>query len=111
MAYDEHLADRIREILGRSRSVSERKMFGGLCFMFNGNMVCGVLKDEMVAKIPREDHNRVIAQKHVRSFDFTGKPMVGIVYVGPGALRSKKDLSKWVELCKRQARARPPKKK
>ena len=111
MAYDEELADRIREILGKSRSVTERKMFGGLCFMLDGNMVCGVLKDELVAKIGKEYHNKAMAQKHVRSFNFTGKPMVGIVYVGPGGLRTKKDLSKWVGLCRTQARARPPKKK
>jgi TfoX/Sxy family transcriptional regulator of competence genes len=98
MAYDEKLTDRIRQILGKSRTVTEKKMFGGLCFLVKGKMVCGVLKDEMVVKIGAENHEKAVAQKHVRPFDFTGKPMVGIIYVGPGAFKSKKDLAKWVAM-------------
>ena len=98
MAYDERLADRIRVILGKNKTVTERKMFGGLCFLVNGKMACGVLKNDLVAKIGKENHNWAIAHKYVRSFNFTGKPMVGIVYVAPGGLKTKKNLAQWIEM-------------
>ncbi len=111
MAYDEKLADRIREILGKSKSITEKKMFGGICFLYEGKMIGGVLKNEMVVKIGAENHNKAMALKHVRSFNFTGKPMVGIVYVAPEALKTKKDLAKWVEMGRAHAQSLPPKKK
>ena len=98
MAYDEKLASRIREILSESKGITEKKMFGGVCFLLYGKMVCGVLKDEMIAKIGRENHERIAAQKHVRPFDFSGKPMMGMVYVTAAGLKTKRDLSKWVEM-------------
>jgi len=98
MAYDEKLASRIREILSELKGITEKKMFGGVCFLLNGKMLCGVLKDELIAKIGRENHERVATQKHVRAFDFSGKPMMGMVYVAPGGLKTKRDLSKWVEM-------------
>jgi TfoX/Sxy family transcriptional regulator of competence genes len=106
MAYDEKLAQRIREILGKSKAVSEKKMFGGICFLVNGKMACGVLKNDLIAKIGKENHNQAMSQKHVRSFDFTGKPMAGIVYVAPAGLKTKNDLKKWVEMGKVSAQRR-----
>ena len=103
MAYDEALAGRIREILGKSRGVTEKKMFGGLCFLLNGSMIGGVLKDQLVVKIGRQAHEKLGNPRHVRPFDFTGKPMMGIVYVAPQGLKSRKDLAKWLELGKNQA--------
>jgi TfoX/Sxy family transcriptional regulator of competence genes len=110
MAYDEKLAERVREILSGSKGITERKMFGGLCFMVNGNMLGGVLKDDLIVKFDPAEHEKVLAQKHVRPFDFSGRPMAGIAYVGPGALKSKKDLSKWVEMGKTHAAGKPKKK-
>lgn len=109
MAYDEALAGRMREILGKTRGVTEKKMFGGLCFLLNGNMIGGVLKDELVVKIGKEIHERIGNPKHVRPFDFTGKAMMGIVYVGPQGLKSKKDLAKWIEWGKAHAQSLPKK--
>ncbi len=111
MAYDEALAERIREILGKSKSITERKMFGGICFMLDGKMIGGVLKNDLIVKIGAENHEKAVAQKHVRPFDFTGKPMVGFIYVAPAGLKSKKDLAKWVEMGKAHAKSLPPKKK
>jgi TfoX/Sxy family transcriptional regulator of competence genes len=111
MAYDEKLAGRIREILGKPKGITERKMFGGLCFMLDGKMVGGVLKNDLVVKIGPENHNKAMGLKHVRSFDFTGKPMVGIVYVAPAGLKTKKDLTKWIEMGKNHAKSLPKKKK
>jgi TfoX/Sxy family transcriptional regulator of competence genes len=106
VAYDEKLAARIREILSPSKGIAEKKMFGGVCFLLDGKMVCGVLKNDLIARIGRENHERLGAQKHVRPFDFSGKPMMGMVYVAPEGLKTKKDLSKWVELSKGQAKER-----
>lgn len=105
MAYDETLAGRMREILGKSNGVTEKKIFGGICFLLNGNMIGGVLKDELVVKIGKEAHEKLGNPKHVRLFDFTGKPMMGIVYVHPEGLKSSKDLAKWVEMGKAQAQS------
>jgi TfoX/Sxy family transcriptional regulator of competence genes len=111
MAYDENLAQRVREILRGSKGVTEKKMFGGLCFLLNGNMMGGVLKEDLIVKFDKADHEKVIAQKHVRPFDFSGRPMAGIVYVGPGGLRTRKDLAKWVEMGRVHAGNKPKKKK
>ena len=111
MAYDENLAQRVREILSGSKSITERKMFGGLCFMVNGNMLGGVLKDDFIVKFDKADNEKVVAQKHVRPFDFSGKPMAGIAYVGPGGLKTRKDLAKWVGMGKTYASGLPKKKK
>jgi TfoX/Sxy family transcriptional regulator of competence genes len=111
MAYDEKLAGRIREILGQSKSITEKKMFGGLCFLWDGGMIGGVLGDEMVVKVGAENHGKAVAGNWVRPFDFTGKPMVGIVYVAPAGLKSKKDLAKWVAMGKNHAKSLPRKKK
>jgi hypothetical protein len=111
LAYDEKLADRVREILGTSRNFVEKKMFGGLCFLLDGKMVCGVLKTDLVAKIGRGNHEKIKDQKHVRPFDFSGKSMMGIIYVAPAGLKTKKDLAKWVEMGKEHAESLPQKKK
>jgi len=111
MAFDEKLADRIREILGNSKSITERKMFGGICFMLNGNMIGGVLKDDLIVKIDKESHAKAVAQKHVRPFDFTGKPMVGIIFVSPDGTKTRKNLEQWIEMGTAHARALPAKRK
>jgi TfoX/Sxy family transcriptional regulator of competence genes len=104
MAFDEKLASRIREILSESKGITEKKMFGGVCFLLNGKMVCGVLKDELIAKIGRENHERIVTREHVRPFDFSGKPMMGMVYVAAEGVKTKKDLSRWVEMSKENTR-------
>jgi TfoX/Sxy family transcriptional regulator of competence genes len=110
VAYNEELAARMREVLSGSRGIVEKKMFGGLCFLLDGRMICGVLKDDLIAKIGRENHERIAEQEHVRPFDFTGKPMRGMVYVAPAGLKTKKELSRWIEMAKGHAGTLPPKK-
>ncbi len=111
MAYDENLAQRVRALLAGSKGITEKKMFGGLCFLLNGNMMGGVLKDDLIVKFDKADHEKIIAQKHVRPFDFSGRPMAGIAYVGPGGVKTKKDLAKWVEMSRAHAAGLPKKKK
>ncbi len=111
MAYDENLAQRVREILAGSKGVTEKKMFGGLCFLLNGNMMGGVLKDDLIVKFDKADHEKILAQKHVRPFDFSGRPMAGIAYVGSAGVKARKDLARWVEMGKAHAAGLPKKKK
>jgi TfoX/Sxy family transcriptional regulator of competence genes len=96
MSYDEKAAERARKALSGRRGMSEKKMFGGIAFMLNGAMCCGVLKDDLVVRVGAALNAKALAQPHTRPFDFTGKPMAGIVYVAPAGYRSGAALGKWI---------------
>ena len=99
MVYNEKLADRIRKILGGSKLVTEKKMFGGLSFMYNQKMFCGVLKDDVVLKMSPDQCQDALKKPNVRPMDFTGRPMSRFVYVNQRGCTSDKELKRWVELC------------
>jgi TfoX/Sxy family transcriptional regulator of competence genes len=109
MAYDEKLADRVRELLASRSDVSERKMFGGIAFMVAGNMACGVLGEDLIVRLGDEDGARALAEDGVRPFDFTGRPMRNIVYVSSELTSSDEGLSGWVEAGADFAASLPPK--
>ncbi len=109
MAYDETLADRVRDILRPDPAYSERKMFGGLCFMLNGNMVCGIVRDELMLRLTAELADAALRRPHVRPMDFTGRPMPSMVYVTADGLKGRA-LRTWVEKAAAHARTLPPKK-
>lgn len=96
MAYDEALAERIRQVFGGEPGVTERKMFGGIAFMVGGNMACGVIKDDLMVRVGPDAHEGAVAQAHVRPMDFAHRPMQGYVYVDPDGVRSAEDLVRWV---------------
>ena len=110
MAYDAHLADRIRSILNGAAEFSEKKMFGGLTFMVNGQMCCGVLKNDLVLRLTPEDAEAALHQPHTRPMDFTGRPMKSMIYVSPLGADSDQALAAWVQLAVRLARTVPGKK-
>lgn len=97
MAYDEQLAERIRDALAGRLDVTERKMFGGLCVMLGGHMACGIVGDELMLRLGAQGASRALTQEHVRPMDFTGRPMKGMVYVEPAGIRSEKALQGWVD--------------
>ena len=97
MAYDEALADRVRDLLSLRADVGERKMFGGIAFMLAGNMACGVLGDELIVRLGPEEDERALAEPNTRAFDFTGRPMRGFVVVAPGGLAGEEELAGWVD--------------
>jgi TfoX/Sxy family transcriptional regulator of competence genes len=97
MAYDEALASRVRETLGDNPEISERKMFGGIAFMLSGNMAVGVSKDDLMVRIDPDDQEEALAQRGVRVFDMTGRPMKGWILVAPEATEDDADLLRWVE--------------
>lgn len=96
MAYDEALAERIRQVLAEQDAVSERKMFGGIAFMVGGNMACGVIRDDLMVRVGPDAHDAAVAEPHVRPMDFGHRPMRGMVYVDPDGVRSPDDLARWV---------------
>ena len=96
MSFDEELADRVRQALGNRRGLAEKKMFGGLAFLFRGNMCCGVLKRELIVRVPADETDEVLTEPHTRPFDFTGRPMCGFVVVRPAGCEDDDSLSSWV---------------
>ena len=109
MAYDEKLADQIRDQFKRERNITEKKMFGGLCFMMNGNMICGVEKDNLVVRVGLNQYDWALKQKHTRPMDFTGRPLKGFVYVLPRGFKTPSSLTKWLDLATDFVRSLPSK--
>jgi TfoX/Sxy family transcriptional regulator of competence genes len=108
VAFDEALADRVREILGARAELSERRMFGGIAFMLAGNMCCGVIGEDLMVRLG-DDGEAALAEPHTRPMDFTGKPMKSTIYVAPEGTASDEDLAKWVEAGADYAASLPPK--
>lgn len=88
MAYDEQLAERVRRALGGRSDITERKMFGGLTFLRDGRMCCGIVGQDLMVRVVSAEMPPVMRQRHVRPMDFTGKPLRGFVFVAPAEKRS-----------------------
>jgi TfoX/Sxy family transcriptional regulator of competence genes len=100
MAYNEFLADRIRQALKEKRvSSEERKMMGGLCFMVDDKMCIGVQEDNLMARIDPEIYDEALTREGCREMDFTGRPMKGFVFVDSRGYDLDSDLDSWVQLC------------
>jgi TfoX/Sxy family transcriptional regulator of competence genes len=97
VAYNEELARRVRAALADRTDVEEKKMFGGVSFMVGGQMCCGVLKNDLVVRVEPADFDDLVAQPHVRPFDFTGRPTQGMVYVDSRGLADAEVLRTWVQ--------------
>jgi TfoX/Sxy family transcriptional regulator of competence genes len=97
--YDHRLADRIRKTLVGRRGVTEKEMFGGIAFLLNGRMFCGITNDALMARIGPDRYERALSKAHVRPMDFTGRPMKGYVFVDAPSLRTQKSLAAWVTQC------------
>lgn len=81
MAYDERLATRIRSHFNGRTDVTERKMFGGLAFLCNGRMCCGIVGADLMVRVPKGAYESTLAEPHVRPMDFTARATKGFVYV------------------------------
>ena len=97
MAYDEKLADRLRELMATNRGVIEKKMFGGLAFMVRGHMAFGVVGDELMVRVGPDAHDEAVARPHARPMDFTGRPMRGMVYVARPGIATRAALAAWID--------------
>jgi TfoX/Sxy family transcriptional regulator of competence genes len=96
MPYNEILAGRIRRTLARRSDITECKMFGGVAFLCNGRMCCGVAGSDLVVRIVESEMLRALARPHVRPMDLTGRPLRGFVFVSPPACRTAASLNKWI---------------
>lgn len=109
MAYNETLAERVRSVLSSQRGVTEKKMFGGLTFLVNGNMCCGVMQDEMMVRVGPDAYDSALARPHASQMDFTGKSMRGMVTVSSDGFSGERELKVWVDLGRTFAASLPPK--
>jgi TfoX/Sxy family transcriptional regulator of competence genes len=98
MAYDEGLVERIRQILDGQPNVVEKKMFGGLSFIVQGNMACGVTTESFLVRVGPDRFAEALFEAHPREMDFTGRPMKGWVYVADEGITADADLERWVKL-------------
>ena len=98
----------MRDVLADDPGLSERKMFGGLAFMLDGNMCCGIVGDRLMLRLGAELAENALERPNVHPMDFTGRPMTGMVYIAPESLRGKA-LRSWVEQAVGFARTLPPK--
>lgn len=100
MAYDELLADRIRNTLNEKNiEAREMKMMGGLCFMVDEKMCVGIVKNSLMARIGIDAYEGALDKKGVQPMDFTGRPMKGYVFIEPEGVDMESDLSYWVQKC------------
>lgn len=97
MPYSETLATRVRRVLPAGTPVEEKKMFGGLSFLFGGHMGCGILDERLMVRVTREEYEQALREPHVHVMDFTGRPMRGFVYVGAEGIATDAELSRWVD--------------
>jgi TfoX/Sxy family transcriptional regulator of competence genes len=109
MAYDEGLAQRIRDHLGDDPRIDERKMFGGLAFLSRGNLACGIVGDELMVRVGPDAWPDALARPHAREMDFTGRSMKGMVYVAVEGLAADDDLHAWIDRGLAYAQSQPPK--
>ena len=110
MAYDEDLAERIRERVAAEDGLTERRMFGGLAFLINGNMAVSASgQGGMMLRVDPAQTERLVRAPHARRFEMRGREMDGWLRIDPDALGTDADLTHWVTLCVTYARSLPPK--
>ena len=97
MAFDESLASRIRDTLARRKGVQEKKMFGGVGFLLNGNMLVGVWKDSLIVRLGPDEGEVALREPHVKEFDITGRPMKGWALVEAEGVEGDDQLSGWIQ--------------
>ena len=109
MAGDEELVSRIRTVLTDEDGFSEKRMFGGVCFMLDGNMCVGTWKGSLIVRLHRARHEQTLAEPHTRPFDVTGRVMRGWALVEPPAIESDEDLTDWLNRAVDYVRTLPSK--
>ena len=97
MSYSRSLAARIQQVVGTRRGVVEKKMFGGIAFLLEGNMLVGVWKNSLIARLGPDQADGALRQSHVREFDITGRAMKGWVMVEPDGIENDAQLADWIE--------------
>jgi hypothetical protein len=109
MAFNEALAERIRQRLGRRKGIEEKKMFGGIGFLLNGNMLVGVWKDSLIVRLGPDEGDAALREPDVRVFDITGRPMKGWVLIEPAGVADDEQLGGWIDRAMKFCRTLPVK--
>jgi TfoX/Sxy family transcriptional regulator of competence genes len=109
MAFSQSLADRVRQALRNDRRIGEKKMFGGIAFLFNGNMLVGVWEQSLVVRLGPDQATTALKQPHVQQFDVGGRPMKGWIMVEPDGLDSDQQLAHWIDKAVQFVETLPPK--
>ena len=109
MVYKVEIETRIKKIVSSWKNTEDKKMFGGICHLLNGNMFCGVYKDFLILRLGSDKAEDALKLPHVRPFDITGKPMKGWVMMAENGFKSDNDLKKWLDQTKRFVETLPTK--
>ncbi|MEX2148981.1 MAG: TfoX/Sxy family protein [Steroidobacteraceae bacterium] len=105
---NEALAARLRKALAGRRNVVEKKMFGGVCFLLRGNMLCGMGEDKLMFRVGRDQDAAALKRRGAKPMDFTGRAMKGFVWVDPEKCDARA-LRSWIAMCENYVAALPPK--
>lgn len=97
MPIDETLAGRVRSVLDERVAWDEKRMFGGLAFLVNGHMACGILGDRLMVRVGPEAHESLSTRAHVSPMDFTGRPLRGFLFVEPAGTKTRRQLAAWMD--------------
>lgn len=100
MPYNEGIDVRIQAVVSDWKNTTSKKMFGGVCYLMNGNMVAGVYKDFLILRLGEDETETAMALSHVRPFDITGRPMKGWVMVEEEGFKNDEELSDWLDKAK-----------
>lgn len=109
MPHNEDLASRVRVALKYVRHIEEKKMFGGVAFMLNGHMACGVNREDLVLRLGNDGVDAILDEKGVRPCDFTGRIIKSMAMIGPEATKTASQIKRWVKLAVDANKDLPPK--
>jgi TfoX/Sxy family transcriptional regulator of competence genes len=109
MPYNEAIDSRIKQIVSKWENTNVKKMFGGTCHLLNGNMVCGVYKDDLILRLGEDDEAKAMKTPYARPFDITGKAMKGWIMVKQEGFKTNKELEDWLNLAKKFVATLPSK--
>ena len=111
MAFDEHLAERIRLQLAGRKNIEEKKMFGGVGFLLNGNMLVGVRSESLLVRLGDEQGEKALKERHVSAFNISGRPMKGWVLVALEGIEEDCQLGSWIQRATKFVGSLPAKQK
>jgi len=94
---NEELVSLVRQTIGPRQDIAEKRMFGGVAFLLEGKMTCGVVGDDLMLRISPEDFDAALGKDHIRPMDFTGRPMRGFLYLSREGWENHKTRKLWVD--------------
>lgn len=97
MPYSEELSEQVKAIMGSTPGFNMKKMFGGICFLLNGNMACGVLNDDLIVRVGPDNYEEFLKLPETKPFDITGKAMKGWIMVSGDNKKAIKNINVWVK--------------